>query len=162
MHGVNGGSFLASYMLHCAGNLCELVAVLLYWEMEIWGERGCLVISLIMISGPRQVKSGICYRTQVMHISRELPLLLTLTTHSATYYPYFMDKKDEAQGQHLSTVFKDVLNDDSWFGLEPKASMTVSLVDGQCASKLPRMCYLNEQMTAGLNKQNVGLPPISM
>ena len=98
-----------------------------------------------------------------MHISRELPLLLTLTTpYSATYYPYFMDKKDEAQGQHLSTVFKDVLNDDFWFGLKPKSSMTVSLVDGQWAAKLPRLCYLNEWMTAGLNEQNVGFPPISM
>ena len=29
MHGVNGDSFLASYMLHGAGNLCELVAALL-------------------------------------------------------------------------------------------------------------------------------------
>ena len=48
-----------------------------------------------------------------MHISGELPLFLTLTTpYSATYYPYFMDEKDEAEGQHLSTVFKDVLNDD--------------------------------------------------
>ena len=49
-----------------------------------------------------------------MHISEELPSPLTLTTpYSAIYYPYFMDEKDEAQGQHLSTVFKDALNDES-------------------------------------------------
>ena len=35
MHGVNGGSFLTSYMLHCSGNLYEFVAALLDWEMEI-------------------------------------------------------------------------------------------------------------------------------
>ena len=73
-----------------------------------------------------------------------------------------MDEKDEAEGQHLSTVFKDVLNYESWFGLKPKSGMTVSLVDGQCASKLLRMCYLSEWMTAELNEQNVEVPPISM
>ena len=40
------------------------------------------------------------------------------------------------------------------------SSMTVSLVDGQCATKLPRMCCLKEWMTVGLNEQNIGLPPI--
>ena len=72
-----------------------------------------------------------------------------------------MDEKDEAEGQHLSTVFKDVLNYESWFGLKPKSGMTVLLVDGQCASELPRMCYLSEWVTAGLNEQNVEIPPIS-
>ena len=164
MHGVNWGSFLTSYMLHCAGNLCELVAALLDWEREIWGERDCLMISFIMSSGPRQITVAYFteYRIQEMHISGERPLPLTLTTpYSARYYPCFMNEKDEAQGQHLSRVFESV-NDESWFGLKSKSSMTISLVDGQCASKLPRMCCLKEWMTVGLNEKNAGLPPISM
>ena len=145
MHGVNGGSFLASYMLHCAENLCELVAALLDWEREIWGERYCLMISFIMSSGPRQITVAYVTEHRSCIFLGNFPSPLT-TPYSARYYPCFMDEKDEAQGQHLSKVFKDVLNDESWFGLKPKSSMTVSLVDGQCASKLPRMCYLNEWM----------------
>ena len=97
-----------------------------------------------------------------MHTSGKLPSPLTLATpYSARHYPCFMDENDEAQGQHLSRVFESV-NDESWFGLKSKSSMTISLVDGQCASKLPRMWCLKEWMAVGLNEQNVGLPPISM
>ena len=44
---------------------------------------------------------------------------------------YFMDEKNEAQGQHFSKVFESV-NDESRFGFKSKSSMTIPLVDGLC------------------------------
>ena len=83
-----------------------------------------------------------------MRISGKFTSLSTRTKPCSRryYYPCFTDEKDEVQGQHMSKVFKSE-NDESWFGLKYESSMVVSLVDGECAWKMPRMCYLNDYRT---------------
>ena len=43
-------------------------------------------------------------------------------------------------------------------GSSPSPAWSVSLVDGHCVGKVPRLHYLNELMTVGLKEQNLGLP----